>query len=463
MGPLPQRRGPGGRAPAHLSLNAGIQLAYTAARLAGRLRPRNRAIAPLAIRECEPGISVLIPSRNGKELLAAQLPGILRDLPPAAEVLVIDNGSEDGTAAWLNRAFPQVRLEVSPQPLSFARAANRGLAAARYSRVCLLNNDMMIDPGFFHALDRAFAQVPDLFCATAQIRFPPGVRREETGKAVMAQDNPGDFPLRCDEPLPGEDLTYVLYGSGGCSLYDASMLRALGGIDAVYEPAYVEDLDIGFRAWQRGWQSVYVAGAGVEHRHRATTARYYSPEELDLILEINYLKFLARSVENPSLFSRLWLQAMERLRLRAARHDAARQALRQAARIALAGGPAMPPKVSEELVLALTNGSVFVFPGRKPTGKPCRLIAAVSLECTPRADCDQVLVAFADQLQPPPADVLANYAEVVLVYRGRSSPLSFRAALEQTVRKWKPESAELDRARLAAYAQFCAPAEVVLR
>ncbi len=60
------------------------------------------------------------------------------------------------------------------------------------------------------------------FAQTAQIRFPAGVRRQETGKAVKAQGRPDDFPLHCDEPLAGEDLTYVLYGSGGYSLYDTA-------------------------------------------------------------------------------------------------------------------------------------------------------------------------------------------------------------------------------------------------
>ena len=76
---------------------------------------------------------------------------------------------------------------------------------------------------------RAFRAVPGLFCATAQILFPAGVRREETGKAVMAQEDPDDFPIRCDEPLAGEDGSYALYGSGGASLYDGAKLRALGG------------------------------------------------------------------------------------------------------------------------------------------------------------------------------------------------------------------------------------------
>ena len=54
--------------------------------------------------------------------------------------------------------------------------------------------------------------------------------------------------LHCDEPLAGEDLTYVLYGSGGYSLYDTARRRLLGGLDSTYEPAYVEDLDVGYRA-----------------------------------------------------------------------------------------------------------------------------------------------------------------------------------------------------------------------
>src|SRR5581483_3262548 len=114
---------------------------------------------------------------------------------------------------------------------SFARAVNRGIAAARRSHVCLLNNDMLVEPGLFQALLRPFQETPELFCSSAQIRFAAGARREETGKTVFRQPHPADFPVRCDEPLEGEDGTRVLYGSGGCSLYDAGKLRALGGGD----------------------------------------------------------------------------------------------------------------------------------------------------------------------------------------------------------------------------------------
>ncbi|HEY9142232.1 MAG TPA: glycosyltransferase, partial [Bryobacteraceae bacterium] len=341
------------------------------------------------------------------------------------------------TAEWLRSTYPQVAFEVSPQPLSFACAVNRGIRRARFSHVCLLNNDMRIEPGFFTALLKAFATVPDLFCATAQIRFPPGVRREETGKAVMAQAAPEDFPVRCDEPLAGEDGTWVLYGSGGCSAYNAAKLGALGGVDEAYAPAYVEDLDLGYRAWLRGWPSVYVAGAVVEHRHRATTSRYYSEEQLATVLEINYLKFLARAVASPPVFRRLWRQALNRLRLRAMSDPAARAALRGAARLALAGGPPHAPAVREESLLTLTDGSVACFPGRAASGDPPALVTAQGLASAPSDDgSEAVWLVRVGQLEPPPPNLLARYAEIVEA----RSDAAFDAAAQWIKRKWRMES-----------------------
>ena len=408
--------------------------AYAAARLAGWVRPvRHYAEAPLTANTAAAGISAVIPSRNGKTLLEAQLAAIAADLAGVeGEIIVVDNGSNDGTAEWLRGAWPQIGIEISPEPLSFATAVNRGIRRARFSHVCLLNNDMQIAPGFFAALLDAFRAVPDLFCATAQIRFPAGVRREETGKAVMAQSAPEDFPIRCDEPVEGEDGTWVLYGSGGCSAYDAALLRALGGVDEAYQPAYVEDLDLGYRAWLRGWPSVYVARAVVEHRHRATTSRYYSEAQLASILEINHLKFLVRAVASPRVFRRLWRQALLRLRLRAASDPAARAALHAAAGIALAGGPAHGSAVNEESLLDLTDGSVACFPGRAAPGDPPALVTAHGWESA-ASDGGTVLLVRVDRLEPPPPGLLNSYAEIVEA----RSDAAFAAAAPWIRRKWR--------------------------
>jgi GT2 family glycosyltransferase len=407
----------------HLRLPIRIEAAYwvVAAEAAAIWRPRRRAGIATLPRAARPrGISVVIPSRNGRELLHAQLPGVVRQLGSSSgEIIVVDNGSDDGTSEWLAANWPQTRVAVSPEPLSFARAVNRGIAIARYSHVCLLNNDMLVAPGFFQALEAAFQRVPELFCATAQIRFPPGIRREETGKAVLAPGCTEGFPVRCEEPLPGEDYAWVLYGSGGCSLYDAAKLQALGNADEAYEPAYVEDLDLGWRAWQRGWPSVYVSGALVEHRHRATTSRYFTSEELEFILELNYLRFLARAVEQPGLFHRLWTRTLRRLRNGAVR-PALLQALRRAWRIARSGRLGIAPEFDEEWFAALTDGSVAVFPG---TGE------------------DRVLVASVQALAPPPPSLLREYAEITLV-RGPRESLAFRAAVKMARHKWPSAACE---------------------
>lgn len=445
------------------------------------------------------GVSVVIPSRNGKELLERVLPEVVRQVSELqGEVIVVDNGSSDGSAEFLRAAYPQVAIDRC-DPLSFASAVNAGIRLARYSHVCLLNNDMLIEPGLFAALTDAFEKVPDLFSATAQIFFPEGQRREETGKAVMpraAERKPDDFPVRCDLPFPGEDLSYVLYGSGGCSLYDAAKLTALGGMDEVYQPAYVEDLDLGFRAWRQGWPSVFVAGARVEHRHRATTSRYFSPEYLDRVLELNYLRFLVRSVADPALFRRLWKEEIARLSLLAARqkpNPAAAAVLAMAWRSPFWTVPSPTPKIPESEILALTSGDVVVTPGRPPSTRRPRLMIVSPYLPFPLAhggavrmynlmrraadDFDQILVSFAANRAEVPVELRAICSEIVLVQRPGTHLLpstarpevveefdspAFHAALRQTVRKWNPAIAQLEFTQMAQYAGDCAPAKTIL-
>jgi GT2 family glycosyltransferase len=445
------------------------------------------------------GISVVIPSRNGRELLTDLLPKVVGQIERmSGEIIVVDNGSDDQTDDFLRRWYHNVELVQSGTPLSFARAVNAGIRKSRYSHVCLLNNDMAIGEGFFDALLAAFDKVPDLFCATAQIFFPQGVRREETGKAVMpfpSDRKPGDFPVRCELPFPGEDLSYVLYGSGGCSLFEAERLFALGGLDEVYEPAYVEDLDLGFRAWQKGWPSVFVAAAQVIHKHRATTSRYYSREFLDRILELNYLRFLARAIDDPRVFRRLWREAVRRLNLASVSHTpspAAVGALAEAWRAPFWWRRREAAALDDGHILAIGSGAVAVVPGTPPRHKPVVVIATpylpfplahggavrmYNLMRRAAQDFDHVLVSFAGQEREVPAELREICCEIVLVKRSGSHLLpstdrpdvveefdspAFHAALRQTIRKWKPGLVQLEFTQMAQYAADCAPARTVL-
>lgn len=425
------------------------------------------------------GISVVIPSRNGRTLVDRCLPRIY----DADEIIVVDNGSEDGTADALREEFPSAIIEESAEPLSFARAVNRGIRRARFSHVCVLNNDMLAESGFLQALRRAFNEVPNLFAATAQIFFPEGRRREETGKTVMpAGRGLTDFPVRCVEPLDGEDLSYVLYGSGGCTLFDAQKLAELGGFDEVYDPAYVEDLDLGVRAWQRGWPSVYCANARVLHLHRATTTRYFSAAQLDTFLEHNFIRFLARGIGDRATFQRMWRENVVRLNL-LKNIDGLAFAARQRS-IAHRAAPVD--------FLDLTNGDVAVFPGRGATGKPRVLVASpyvpfplahgaavriYNLMRHAARDFDQVLVAFTEDPRPAPAELGEICVEIVTVRRAGThafpstprpdtveefdSP-AFHAALRQTITKWRPAITQLEFTQMAQYVPDCTGTRTLL-
>ncbi len=465
---------------------------YRLAQWAGKFRnfPEPCSL-PALERPLPEGITVVIPSRNGKELLSECLPLVMAERP--SEVIIVDNGSDDGSAAWLRANYPHCIVVENRQPLSFARAVNRGISQARYSHLCLLNNDMLIEPGFFDELRRAFDCVPDLFSSTAQIFFPPGQRREETGKAVMLpREHPSDFLPHCVAPIAGEDHSYVLYGSGGCSLYDTRRLRQLGAIGEVFEPAYVEDLDIGFRGWRQGWPSVFSAGAKVLHKHRATTSRYLTEDQLKFALEVNFLRFLVRSVTDRVLFARMWFEAIYRINWYACENPPYMPILKAAQQAADWVEAQAAPLLPEHEILSLNNGRVAVFPGRQKSGKPVILVASCYLpfplshggavrmyNLMRRAalDFDQILVAFSTKLEGVPQELLDICAEVVVVQAMGSHDQAlterpqvveefdrpeFRAALHQTIRKHQPSIAQLEFTQLAAYANDCAPAKTVL-
>ena len=265
---------------------------------------------------------------------------------------------------------------------------------------------------------------------------------------------------------------------------NAAKLAELGGFDEAYTPAYVEDLDLGVRAWRRGWPSVFSAGARVLHRHRTTTSRYFSDERLARILETNYLRFLTRAIGDRRIFRTMWRAAIHRLR------DPA--VLAGARRIAFERGLPSGAALDYASIFALNSGAVAVFPGRAPSGRPCVLIATpylpfplahggavrmFNLMREAAREFDLVLLSFVDEAKPAPAELLEYCCEIVLVKRRGShwlpesvrpdvveefDSMPFHAALRQTVKKWNPRVAQLEFTQMAQYASDCAPAKTVL-
>src|SRR5712692_4706727 len=166
-------------APAYFLI--GVSLLVTGALGAlGRRRVDSAAPEPLNTETA----TLIILNWNGKDLLSEGLPSVLRAVARDGrphEVLVLDNGSTDGSVEFVKEHFPHVRVLALPENLGFGEGNNCGVAAAVNDVVVLLNNDMVLDEHFLRPLLDGFAA--GVFAVTGQIYFQDATRRrEETGK-----------------------------------------------------------------------------------------------------------------------------------------------------------------------------------------------------------------------------------------------------------------------------------------
>lgn len=221
-------------------------------------------------------VSLVIPTWNGRDHLARNLSSVVDALAgnPNHEIIVVDNGSDDGTVEFLGQNFPGVRVLACERNLGFGEGSNAGFRAARNDIVVLLNNDMRVDEGFLAPLLDGFRDAR-VFAVTAQIFFSdPNKRREETG-LVHGQWLNGRLRLNhiADEDITG--LFPTFYAGGGSTAYDRRKFLELGGFDEILKPFYVEDTDVSYQAWKRGWLILYAPGSIVYHEHRGTIGKHF--------------------------------------------------------------------------------------------------------------------------------------------------------------------------------------------
>ena len=257
--------------------------------------------------------SIVILNWNGRALLERCLPRVqdATSCHSGHEIILVDNGSQDDSVAFVRTHFPRVKLLELHTNLGFGAGNNAGVRVARHDIVVLLNNDMLVDPDFLTPLLRAFKR-KGMFAATSQVFFQDSKRRrEETGRTRAAfvrgmlmpeHVQPNEGSCSCDQP--------VLWAGGGSSAYDRRKFVALGGFDALFEPAYAEDLDLSYRAWQRGWPSVLVPRSKVWHEHRATSRRRFGDAHVDALIRRNLLLFTWRRLGWAFLLKHaVWLPA----------------------------------------------------------------------------------------------------------------------------------------------------------
>ena len=241
--------------------------------------------------------SVVIPNWNGKDLLAKYLPSVVEALSgnPENEIIVVDNGSTDGSADFVRAEFPQVKLLALPVNLGFGGGSNEGFHEARNDIVVLLNSDMRVAPDFLAPLLEAFRD-PDVFSVSCQIFFSdPEKVREETGLTESWWQD-GGLRVRHRIDAAVDDLYPCAYGGGGSCAFDRRKFEELAGFDPLLRPFYLEDTDLGYLAWKRGWKVLYQPRSVVYHEHRGTIGKRFREDQIQAVLKKNYLLFAWKNI-----------------------------------------------------------------------------------------------------------------------------------------------------------------------
>jgi GT2 family glycosyltransferase/glycosyltransferase involved in cell wall biosynthesis len=278
-----------------LLIAAAISLAVTD--LIARWRPRRKL--PEDSAPDTAAASIVIPNWNGRDLLEKYLPSVVAAAArvPGSEVIVVDNGSTDGSAAFVRERFPEVRLLALDKNLGFGGGSNAGVRAARNDIAVLLNSDMRVDENFLRPLLDGFTD-EHVFSVSCQIFFSdPNKRREETGLTEFWWER-GSVRVRhridagVQQPYP------CAYGGGGSCAFDKRKFLELGGFDEILAPFYLEDADLGYLSWKRGWKNLYQPASIVYHEHRGTIGKKFSESYIQDVLKKNFVLFAWKNIHD---------------------------------------------------------------------------------------------------------------------------------------------------------------------
>jgi len=220
-----------------------------------------------------PSVSVVIPTWNGRAMLDLALVSLERQSLAPLEVIVVDNGSTDGTVEWLRERRPRVEVVALEENAGFAAGVNRGLERARGEYVALVNNDVELDPDFLRELAAGLERDPGAASAASKmLRFDDREVIDATGdtlrwSGIALQRGQGERDRgQYDRP------ERVFSACAGAALYRRSALDEVGDFDEAFF-AYLEDVDWGFRAQLAGHGCAYVPTAVAYHVGSASTRR----------------------------------------------------------------------------------------------------------------------------------------------------------------------------------------------
>ncbi len=220
-----------------------------------------------------PAVSAVLLNWNGLADVPAAVEALRRQTEAPAELVVVDNGSTDGSCEWLQRQ-PDVNLIRNQSNLGFAVAANQAIGQSQHPLVFLCNSDCFPDPGYLAACVSRLLSSEEIGSVTGRLRRAEGGKLDSTGPALHRSgwvSNRGQGLADAAENFP--QAAEVFGVSAAAAMYRRSMLEDVALEGEIFPGrlfAYLEDVDLDWRARWRGWRAWYEPGATATHRRGGT-------------------------------------------------------------------------------------------------------------------------------------------------------------------------------------------------
>jgi len=276
-------------------LYLGVMLKVRVTDLLWRLGP-----APLPVPDPGPPegrrTTFIVPCHNQRALMDFCLPPLLAEAGQRHRVMVVDDASADGTADYVRQRYPRVSVLRLARNRGFAGAARAGIASSDTPLFALINADVQVRPGFLAAILPHFER-EDTFAVCSRIELPGGSHME-TGDVA-----PTFSGILEPHHLPPGPSGPILYAGGASSVFHRARYEALGGLETIFRPLYWEDIELGYRAWRRGWRSVFEPAASVWHQRRAWIGQRFGDAYANETFLKNALIFVWKNVRDRGLLA----------------------------------------------------------------------------------------------------------------------------------------------------------------
>jgi len=218
-----------------------------------------------------PLVSIVVLNYNGIHHLKACLDSLLRTDYPNFEIILVDNGSTDGSVDFVRMNYPMVKIVQLRRNIFTAGGYMAGVLAARGEYVAILNNDIEVDPKWLKALMKYMLKMP--WVAAADPKFKDFFRRdlfENSAAAGRWLDYFGNNCTRGVWELDRGQYDKPAYIIGVLTLFRRDILLKVGGFDTSYLFGY-EDMDVGWRLYLAGYKVLYVPEAVIYHKAGGST------------------------------------------------------------------------------------------------------------------------------------------------------------------------------------------------